>query len=230
MIDYNVTVLNSEIERLRRYAVLANQALEEARAVMAEAVPAITKRVAYDDEPVCKALDGMRYRIGQLLNSSKNAIPTISSRLVVGGEAEKGEAVRTVEPANSAASGSRETPAEVPGLGPAASHDEVNEIDTQKPAPRECHNGTACTSWDCTYPNCTFPPKKPEAPLQRDTQTAKSVGALMVTVPDRLPPTAVPRVVAAWHQVANWSVIDLVEHIYAVGVAAAKEAEETHRT
>jgi hypothetical protein len=106
----------------------------------------------------------------------------------------------------------------------------VNEIDTQKPAPRECHNGTACTSWDCTYPNCTFPPKKPEAPLQRDTQTAKSVGALMVTVPDRLPPTAVPRVVAAWHQVANWSVIDLVEHIYAVGVAAAKEAEETHRT
>jgi hypothetical protein len=45
------------------------------------------------------------------------------------------------------------------------------EIDTQKPAPRECHNGTACTPWDCTYPNCTFPPKKPEASLQRYSQS-----------------------------------------------------------
>jgi hypothetical protein len=51
----------------------------------------------------------------------------------------------------------------------------VNEIDTQKPAPRECHNGTACTSWDCTYPNCTFPPKKPEASLQRGEEPTEAM-------------------------------------------------------
>jgi hypothetical protein len=59
---------------------------------------------------------------------------------------------------------------------PAGKCDCGYEIDTQKPAPRECHNGTACTSWDCTYPNCTFPPKKPEAPLQRGRASPDPLG------------------------------------------------------
>jgi hypothetical protein len=116
-------------------------------------------------------------------------------------------------------------PASTPGEAPKAPV-EVDEIDTQKPAPRECHNGTACTPWDCTYPNCTFPPKKPEAPLQRGDKS-ELAHALRVLHGSKKP-HAIPG--GTGQQLGNESYRIIASGSQLEALMDAADALERHRT